>query len=71
MSRRIFASVDGAPSLEFGTITAARRYAEGYGSTARRCEIALANKSLTKFTVIAAHVRDTNGDGLRWFKAEI
>lgn len=71
MSRRIFASVDGSPAIECGSITEARRYAESFGSTARRCEILLANATLLKFTVIAAHVRDTNGDGLRWFKAVV
>lgn len=55
-----------SPTAQFATITAARAWAEEYGTTADRCTI-----TDRKGRVIAEHRRDTSGDGCRWFKAAI
>lgn len=54
------------PVDDFDTITEARRWAESFGTTADRCVIATRSGR-----VVAEHVRDTNGDGTRWFRATI
>lgn len=59
-------SYSAGPTAEFPTITAARQWAEEYGTTADRCTITDA-----KGRVVAKHRRDTSGDGTRWFKAAL
>jgi hypothetical protein len=54
------------PIAEFATITAARRWAEEYGTTADVCTIRDA-----KGREVALHCRDMNGNGLRWFRSAI
>lgn len=54
------------PICEFDTITAARRWAEEYGTTADGCTI-----HDRQGRQIAAHRRDTSGDGTRWFRAAV
>lgn len=49
---------------EFPTITAARKWAESYGTTADRCII-----RRHRGKVVAIHARDTAGSGARWYKA--
>ena len=49
----------------FVTIREARAYAEEFGNTASVCRIYKGNKK------VAEHRRDTSGDGMRWFKAEV
>lgn len=51
------------PRAEFATITAARKWAEEFGTTADRCVITSRGK------VVAEHRRDLSGDGTRWFRA--
>jgi hypothetical protein len=51
------------PVATFPTISAAREWAEAYGTTADRCEI-----TDHKGRVVSVHVRDTSGDGTRWFR---
>lgn len=52
----------------FATITECRNFAEEYGHSASSCSI-LRKTRAAPYPCIARHVRDTNGDGLRWFKA--
>lgn len=52
------------PVAEFPTITAARHWAEEYGTTADRCTI-----TTPSGRVVAEHRRDPNGDGTHWFRA--
>lgn len=54
------------PTLRTDTITAARAWAEEYGTTADRCVI-----TDRAGNVVAEHRRDPNGDGTRWFKASV
>lgn len=54
----------GIKNIPCDTITAARKEAEAYGTTASSCAILTASGKC-----IARHVRDDNGDGTRWFKA--
>lgn len=54
------------PAAEFPTITAARAWAEEYGTTADRCTI-----TSTQGRIVAEHRRDTSGDGTRWFKSTL
>jgi len=53
------------PKAQFRTIRECRTYAESYGTTADYCEI-----TDTKNRVVAAHRRDTAGNGTAWFRAE-
>ena len=53
------------PKADHPTITAARRWAEEYGTTADLCIIR--NRAGRE---VARHVRDTAGDGARWDRAE-
>ena len=50
------------------TITQARRQAEEFSATASSCAILKVTKS-GPYPCVARHVRDTAGDGTRWFKA--
>ena len=50
------------------SITKARQRAEGCGNTARKAIIYRRYENLRQVPV-AMHVRDTNGNGMRWFKA--
>lgn len=59
----------GIRNIPCATITAARAAAEEYGSTATSCSILKTNVRGGAYKQVARHVRDTNGDGLRWFKA--
>ena len=43
----------------------ARAYAESYGDTADWCEISDAQGR------VIGHHRDKNGDGMRWFRAQL
>lgn len=54
------------PTAEFPTITACRRWAEEYGTTADWCTITDA-----KGRKVGEHRRDPNGDGTRWYRAAI
>ena len=54
------------PVAEFPTITAARKWAEEYGTTADCCTITDA-----KGREVANHRRDSNGDGTRWYRASV
>jgi hypothetical protein len=54
------------PEAEFGTIRECRAFAESYGSTADYCTI-----EDHKGRAVASHRRDTSGDGMRWFRAEV
>lgn len=58
------ATLDNGSSAQFATITEARRWAEQHGTAANRCVI----KNL-KGMPSGLHVRDTGGNGSRWFKA--
>jgi hypothetical protein len=51
------------PVETFRTITEAREWAESYGNTADWCTIERGTK------LVAYHRRDTNGDGMSWYKA--
>jgi hypothetical protein len=71
MARKYIAEITGSswrqgPVAEFTTITAARRWAEEYGTTADSCTI-----RDTKGREVALHRRDTSGDGMRWFAAAL
>lgn len=52
------------PEQDFDTITAARKWAEEYGTTADSCTIK--DKA---GRVVAEHRRDMSGNGERWFRA--
>ena len=52
------------PVANFSTITACRRWAEEYGTTADWCIITDA-----RGREVAQHRRDPNGDGTRGFRA--
>ena len=54
------------PIAEFRTLTAAREWAEEYGTTADWCRI-----SDSSGKVVAEHRRDPSGDGTKWFQAAI
>lgn len=54
------------PVADFPTIRECRRWAEEYGTTADYCHIYNRKGSL-----VAAHHRDTSGDGMRWFRGGI
>jgi len=63
---RMFGGPIGASIAVYcATITAAREYAESYGSAADSCTIERKGK------VVALHVRDTSGSGRRWFRGEV
>jgi hypothetical protein len=68
MTNRINAEIyhEGAwlASARFTTITAAREWAEGFGTLADKCVILKAGR------LVAMHCRDPNGGGTRWFKAD-
>ena len=49
---------------EVSTITAARVWAESYGTTADRCVV-----RRPRGKVVAVYIRDTASPGLRWYKA--
>lgn len=51
---------------EFNTIRECRNWAESYGTTADVCNI-WTGKNFDKN--VAWHRRDTNGNGMRWFRA--
>ncbi|MDP2350088.1 MAG: hypothetical protein Q8M74_02915 [Chloroflexota bacterium] len=53
------------PMATFATIRECRRWAEAYGTTADRCTIAARSGR-----VVALHVRDTSGDGTRWYRSD-
>lgn len=53
------------PRSQFATVRECRRWAEEHGATADSCTIYDASGR-----AVARHVRDRNGDGLRWFRAE-
>jgi hypothetical protein len=53
------------PSETFATITEARSWAESYGTTADSCAIYRAGR------LVGRHVRDTAGNGMRWYRATI
>ncbi len=53
------------PVVTFRTILEAREWAESYGTTADWCAI-----SDAKGRAVAAHRRDPNGNGMRWYRAE-
>jgi len=58
------------PTGTFGTIRAAREWAESYGTTADGCLIQRSYKRRVRQTV-ALHKRDTSGDGTRWYRAAV
>lgn len=53
----------GPVQADFETITDARKWAESYGDTADICYVS--RNGIT----VALHVRDTDGDSMRWFRA--
>jgi hypothetical protein len=63
---KYLAAMDTGETALFSTIRAARAWAEGYGTLASRCTI-----TDRKGRLVALHMRDHNGDGLRWFRAQI
>ena len=52
---------------EFSTITECREWAESYGTTADVCNIW--TTSVKNPRNVAWHRRDTNGNGMNWFRA--
>jgi len=71
-SRRFAARLDTGARARFATITAARRWAEDYGTTANWCLILQMGRDHDGNpvgTVVGEHRRDPNGDGTRWFRA--
>lgn len=54
------------PTAEFPTITACRKWAEEYGTTADWCSI-----EDSKGREVACHRRDSSKDGTRWYRAAI
>jgi hypothetical protein len=70
MKNKYIAVIGGAswsrgPELPCATITEARKLAESYGNMADYCRIERATDRKT----VAFHRRDTNGNGMRWYKA--
>ena len=71
MTKTYTATISGStwsqgPIAKFPTITAAREWAEEYGTTADSCTITDA-----KGREVASHRRDSNGDGTHWYRAAI
>ncbi len=63
----IYGSNVGNPyRIKFQTIKEAREYAESYGTQIDGAVIRNHNGK-----IVARHVRDTRGDGTRWFKASV
>lgn len=56
-------SISNHPGIECDTIREARDYAESYGNTADSCVIERNGRE------VARHMRDTSGNGLRWYRA--
>lgn len=61
----------GIRNIPCTTITEGRRIAEDWGTTASTCAILKTNVRGGAYDTVARHVRDTNGDGTRWFKAVV
>ena len=59
-----------AHPVEFSTITAARKWAESHGTEADSCAIYRTNRN-GEDRLVARHVRDTTGTGLRWYRAPL
>ena len=55
-----------SPVAEFATVTAARKWAEEYGTTADSCIITDATGR-----EVASHRRDSNGNGTSWYRASL
>lgn len=60
---------NGIRNVPCDTITAARAIVEEYGTSASSCSILKTNVRGGAYKQVARHVRDTNGDGTRWFRA--
>lgn len=57
-----------APGREFNAIREARRWAEAHGATADKLIVRRPRRGAPD-AIIACHMRDRNGNGLRWFRA--
>ena len=57
------------PTADFSTIAEARRWSESYGTTADSCRIV--NLKQTGHPIVAIHVRDTSGNGRRWYRGGV
>jgi hypothetical protein len=67
------AIADTGPAADFATITAAREWAESLGDTAAQVAIYRVNTRgrIINERAAALHVRDTAGNGRRWFKGSL
>lgn len=64
------AHTDKFQRAKFATIRAARKWAESLGNTANICIIDAPDKRGNP-QCRAIHSRDPNGDGMRWYRAEV
>lgn len=62
---RYFACI-GRGRVPVRTFAEALEYAEAYGTTAERCDV-----ETRHCLIVASFRRDPNGDGTRWYRAEV
>ncbi len=63
-SKKYLARMNNGACAEFDTVRECRQWAQTHGNTADRCTI----ETTARGHIIAAHRRDTAGNGRHWYR---